>query len=174
MKTIKTATGISGKSAIGAIQVESHNYMGYNEVRIKGITLKGVVLKDELSIDKDCAIELANELLALCGVKKFPVKIVSISSERKVCTTENGTETDEIEIWAEAQVLLDKQAFVQTIRSSGEIIDRTNKEKARKEVDKDQLTELLKLLLGIGFSKEDIDLKKWINIDLNKLGIDIK
>jgi hypothetical protein len=182
MKTIKTvqgfAQGRNGSIDIGAIQVDARGYKEVQEIRIDGISkTRGFVLSgDGISFDVNCARELAEELLALCGVKKLPIKIVSLSSERKVCTTENGTETDEIEIWAEAQVLLDKHAFVQTIRSSGTILDRpTATERDREEEDRNQLIELISLLLGMGFSKEDIDSKKdeEIDIDLDKLALDI-
>jgi len=181
MKTIKTTVGIctgqNGTVEIKAIQVGEISYQSVKEIRIDCVSkARTIVLNAGFSMDVNCAKELAEELLALCGVKKLPIKIVSLSSERKVCTTENGTETDEIEIWAEAQVLLDKHSFVQTIRSSGVILDRpTATERDREEEDRNELIELITLLLGMGFSKEEIDSKKdeEIDIDLDKLAIDI-
>lgn len=86
-------------------------------------------------------------------------------------------QTDKIEIWAEAKVLLTLNPFPYTIRSSGNTLIRsiaTKKELERE--DKMEMKDLLKLLLAMGFSKEEIGFQKSdkIDIDLDKLILDMK
>lgn len=159
MKTIQTKTGIFGKSAIGGIQVESHRYMNNDEIRIKGITVRGIVLKDELSIDKACAIEMANGILEMYQVPKRekPLrKIVGISAERQI-VEEDGDETEEIEIWCEAKVCCGTRGVIQTIKSGGTILVREEADEAeRLQTERNEMEELMKQLWVMGFVPSEV------------------